>query len=151
MPLALSPTTAITPAVQVRRYSWHSYDKHVAYDKKRKFVGTNKLTDSKYLYFFPQKPLVSRVHLLQVVRRIEQRERSRGKEITVKQFKKLFANGERNVTSSSLPDRTAKERDLSYLDTCNSGIGIYRHKYVDVKDKDKSEGKRRAKRKRNYS
>ena len=44
------------------------------------------------------------------------------------------------MTSSSLPDRTAKERDLSYLDTCNSGIGIYRHKYADVKDKDKSEG-----------
>ena len=129
VPLAPSPTTAITPAVQIRRYSWHSYDKHVAYDKKRKFVGTNKLTDSKYLYFFPQKPLVSRVHLLQVVRRVEQRERSRGKEITVKQFKKLFANGEKNVTSSSLPDRTAKERDLSYLDTCNSGIGIYRHEY----------------------
>ena len=140
MPLAPYPTTTITPAVQVRRYSWHSYDKHVASDKKRKFVRTNKPTDSKYLYFFPQKPLVSRVHLLQVVRRIEQRERSRGKEITFKQFIKLFANSERNVTSSSFPDRTAKERDLSYLDTCNSGIGIYRHKYADVKDKDKSEG-----------
>ena len=65
---------------------------------------------------------------------------SRGKERTVKQFKKLFANGERNVTSSSLLDRTAKEGDISYLDTYNSGIGIYRHKYSDVKDKGKSEG-----------
>ena len=140
MPLAPSPTTSVTPAVQVRRYSWHSYAKYVASDKKRKFVGTNKLTDSKSLYFFPQKPLVSRVHLMQVVRKIGQRERSRGKEVTVNQFKKLFANGEKNVTSSSLPDRTAKEGDISYLDTYNSGIGIYRHKYSDVKDKGKSEG-----------
>ena len=42
--------------------------------------------------------------------------------------------------SSSLPDRTAKGRDISYLDTYNSGIGIYKHKYSDVNNKSKSEG-----------
>ena len=146
MPLAPSPEPSVTPAVQVRRYSWHSYAKHVASDKKREFVGTNKLTDSKSLFFFPQKPLVSRVHLMKVVRKIGQRERSGGKKVTVNKFKKLFANGEKNVTSSSLPNCTAKGEDISYLDTYDSGIGIFSHKYPYVNNKGNSEGLKRQER-----
>ena len=146
VPLAPSPEPSVTPVVQVRRYSWHSHAKHVASDKKREFVGTNKLTDSKSLLFFPQKPLVSQVHLMKVVRKIGQRERSRGKEVTNNMFKKPFANGERDVTSSSLPNRTVKGENVSYLDTYNSGIGIFSHKYPYMNNKGSSEGLKRQER-----
>ena len=113
MLLAPSPEP---PVVQVRRYSWHSYAKHVASDKKQEFVGTNKLTDSKSLLFSQQKRLVSWVHLMKVVRKTGQHERSRGKQVTNNIFKKPFANGERDMTSSSLPNRTVKGENISYLD-----------------------------------
>ena len=115
VPLAPSPEPPVTPVVQVRRYSWHSYAKHVAYDKRREFVGTNKRTNSNSLLFSQQKPLVSRVHLMKVVRKIGQHERSRGKQVTVNIFEKPFANGGKDVTSSSLPNRTVKGENISCL------------------------------------
>ena len=140
VPLAPSPEPPVTPVVQVRRYSWHSYAKHVAYDKKREFVGTNKQTDSKFFLFFQQKPLVSRVHLMKFVRKIGQHERSRGKQVTVNIFKEPFANGRKDMTSSSLPNRAVKGENISCLDTDNSGIGIFNHEYTYMNDKDSSEG-----------
>ena len=79
MPLASPPANSVMPVVQVRRYSWRSYAKHDAYAKRREFVGTNKQINTNSLLFSPQEPLVSRVHLMKVVRKIEQQERSRGR------------------------------------------------------------------------
>ena len=138
-----APAEAEEPPVQVRWYSWHSYAKHVAYDKRREFVGTNKRTNSNSLLFFQQKPLVSRVHLMMVVRKIGQYERSRGKQVTVNIFEKPFANGGKDVTSSSPPNRTVKGENISCFDTDNSGIGIFNHEYTHVNDKYNSEGSER--------
>ena len=78
VPMAPSPQPPIMPAVQVRQYSWHYYAKHDASDKRREFVGTNKRTNPNSLLLPQQNPLVSRVHLMKVVRKIGQQERSRG-------------------------------------------------------------------------
>ena len=74
VPLAPLPEASVTPVVQVRRYSWRSYDKHVAYDKRREFVRTNKQINTNSLLFSQQEPLVARVHLMKVVRKIGQQE-----------------------------------------------------------------------------
>ena len=76
VPLAPPPEASVTPVVQVRQYSWRSYARHDAYDKRRKFVGTNKQINTNSLLFSQQEPLVSRVHLMKVVRKIGQQERS---------------------------------------------------------------------------
>ena len=86
VPLASPPAPSVTSVVQVRRYSWRSYAKHDAYGKRREFVGTNRQTNTNSSLFSPQKPLVSRVHLMDVVRKIGQQERSRGKTLTVNKF-----------------------------------------------------------------
>ena len=135
MPLAPSLEPPVTPVVQVRRYSWHSYAKHVAYDKRLEFVGTNRRTNSNSLLFSQQKPLVSRVRLMKVVRKIGQHERSRGKHLTVNIFEKPFSNGGKDVTSPSLPNRTIKGENISCSGTDNSGIGIFSHKYPHINNK----------------
>ena len=86
VPSASPPTSSVSSVVQVRRYSWRSYAKNVAYEKRREFVGTNKQTNTNSSLFPPQKPLVSRVHLTNVVRKIGQQERSKGKTMTVNKF-----------------------------------------------------------------
>ena len=87
MPLAPPSEASVMPVVQVRRYSWRSYDRHVAYDKRREFVGTDKQINTNSLLFPQQEPLVPRVHLMKVVRKIGQQERSRGRHLTVDKFK----------------------------------------------------------------
>ena len=86
VPLAPPPEASVAPVVQVRRYSWRSYAKPDANDKRREFVGTNKQINTNSLLFSQQEPLVSRVHLMQVVRKIGQQERSRGRSLTVDKF-----------------------------------------------------------------
>ena len=135
VPLAPSPKPPIVPAVQVRQYSWHYYAKHDAFDKRLEFVGTNKRTNPDSLFLPQQKPLVSRVHLMKVVRKIGQQERSRGKHLTVNVFKKPLLNGGKNVTSSSFPDRMVKGGNTSYSVMCNSGISLFNHKYPHINDK----------------
>ena len=66
---ASPPAPSISPVVQVRRYSWRSYAKHDAYGKRREFVGTNRQTNTNSSLFSPQKPLVSRVHLTNMIER----------------------------------------------------------------------------------
>ena len=70
VPLAPPQEASVVPVVQVRRYSWQPYDKHVAYDKRREFVGRNKQINTNSPLFSQQEPLVARVHLMKVVRKI---------------------------------------------------------------------------------
>ena len=135
VPLAPSPKPPIVRFVQVRQYSWHYSAKHDAFDKRREFVGTNKRTNPDSLFLPQQKPLVSRVHLMKVVRKIGQQERSRGEHLTVNMFKKTFSNGGKNVTSSSLPDQKVKGGNTSYSVMCNAGIRVFNPKYPHVSDK----------------
>ena len=96
-------------------------------------MGTNKRTNSDSLFLPSQKPLVSKVRLLQVVRKIGQHERSRGEHLSVSMFK-TFSNGEKNVTSSSIPAQNTKGKNISYSVRCNAGIGIKSPKYSHISD-----------------
>ena len=121
------------PVVQVRQFSWHFSDKHDTSDIRREFVGTNKRTNSDSLFLPQQKPLVSKVHLLKVVRKIGQQERSRGEHLSVNMFK-TFSNGEKNVTSSSIPAQKTKGENISYSVMCNAGMEIISPKYSHISD-----------------
>ena len=134
MPLAPTPEASVTPVVQVRRYSWRSYTKHDAYDKRQEFVGTNKQINRNSLLFSQQEPLVSRVHLMQVVRKIGQQDRSRGRSLTVDKFNAHCSNGGKDVTSSSHSNRENGE-NMTYTNSGNIGIGKYSYKYPDINGK----------------
>ena len=137
MPLASPPETSVTPVVQVRRYSWRSYAKHDAYDKTREFVGTNKQINTNSLLFSQQQPLVSRVHLMQVVRKIGQQERSRGRSLTVDKFNAHCSKGGKNVTSSSHSNRE-NGGNMTFTNSGNIGIGRNSYKYPEINGKHNS-------------
>ena len=122
------------PVVQVRRYSWRSYAKHNTCEKRREFAGTNKQINTNFPLFSPQEPLVSRVHLMKVVRKIGQQERSRGKSLTVDKFNAYCAKGGKNVTSSSHSNRE-KEKDKVVTHSGNIGISENSYKYPEINDK----------------
>ena len=134
VPLASPPANSVMPVVQVRRYSWRSYAKHNTYEKRREFVGTNKQINTNSPLFSPQEPLVSRVHLIKVVRKIGQQEQSRGKSLTVDKFNAYCAKGGKNVTSSSHSNRE-KERDKAVTHSGNIGISENSYKYPGINDK----------------
>ena len=138
VPLASSPKPPTLPAVQVRQYSWHHYAKNDASDKRREFVGTNKQTNHDSLFLSQQKPLVSRVHLMKVVRKIGQQELSRGKHLTDSMFKSPPLSGGEDVTSLLLPSRRVEGENLSYSVMCeynSSGISLFDHEYPHINDK----------------
>ena len=68
-------------AGQVRQYSWHHYVKkeNDIYDLRQEFVGANRQTNRITPSLSQQAPLVSRSHLMAVVRKVERGERSKGK------------------------------------------------------------------------
>ena len=123
------------PAVQVRQYSWHYHAKTDVSDKRREFVKTNKRTNSDSDFLSQQKPLVSKVHLMKVVRKIGQQERARGKHLTVKTFKNPLFKGGKDMTSSLLSAQSVKRENTSYSVMCNSGISLFNHKYSHIDDK----------------
>ena len=118
---------------QVRQYSWHFSDKHGLSDIRQKFVGNNKRINSDSLSLRSQKPLVYKVRLLQVVRKIGQQERARGEHFSVNMFKSL-SNGEKNVTSSSIPAQNTRGDNISYSAKCNVGMEINNPKHSYVSD-----------------
>ena len=133
VPLAPPQEAPVMPVVQVRRYSWRSYDKHVAYDKRREFVGRNRQINTNSLLFSPQEPLVSRVHLMQVVRKIGQQERSRGRSLTVDKFNAHCSKGGKNVTSSSHSNQE-NGGDMTVTNSGNIGISKSSYKYPGIND-----------------
>ena len=151
VPLAPPPEASVTPVVQVRIYSWRSYARHDAYDKRGEFVGTNKQINTNSLLFSQQEPLVSRVRLMKVVRKIGQQERSRGRSLTVDKFNEHFSNGGKDVTSSSHSNRKDGE-NMTYTDSGNLGIGKYSYKYPDIDDKynSKDTGKQEKEQEREF-
>ena len=134
VPLASPPANSVMPVVQVRRYSWRSYAKHNTYEKRRDFVGTNKQINTNSLLFSPQEPLVSRVHLMKVVRKIGQQERSRGRSLTVDKFNAYCSKGGKNVTSSSHSNRE-DEGDKAVINSGNIGMSKNSYKYPGINDK----------------
>ena len=81
MPMASSPTPPTLPAVQVKQYSWrhNATQNECLYDKRQEFVSADKQTNHVSLLLPQQAPLVSRAHLLSIVRKVEKSERTKGK------------------------------------------------------------------------
>ena len=122
------------PVVQVRRYSWQPYVKHVAYEKRQEFVGRNKQINTNSSLFSQQEPLVARVHLMKVVRNIGQQERARGKSWTVDKFKEQFLCGGKDVTSSSHPNKIRNKGSMTRNNVVHVGISEDSYKYPEVSD-----------------
>ena len=101
-PVASPPRPPTPPAAQVRQYSWHHYDKKKGdlYDVRREFVGANRQTNRVIPSLPSQAPLVSRAHLMSVVRKVQRSERSKGKLQKGSVFKGLHENHGKNITSS---------------------------------------------------
>ena len=137
VPLAYPPAPSVSSVVQVRRYSWRSYAKHDAYGKRREFVGTNRQTNTNSSLFSPQKPLVSLVNLMDVVRKIGQQERSRGKTLTVDKFNAHCSKGGKDVTSSS----HSNSENVTVGNSGNSGVSSNSYKYQEINDKNNSKSK----------
>ena len=132
VPSASPPTSSVSSVVQVRRYSWRSYAKNATCEKRREFVGTNKQTNTNSSLFPPQKPLVSRVHLTNVVRKIGQQERSKGKTMNVHEFNAPCFKGGKDMTSVSHSNRESSKR-ITVGNSGNSGINSYNSKYHEIK------------------
>ena len=143
MSSASSPTSLISSIMQVRRYSWRPYERNVAYGKKWQFVGRNKLTNTNSSLFSPQKPLLSKVHLTNVVRKIGQQERSKGKTITVNQFDAHCLKSGKDMTSLSHSNR-ANSKSITVGNSGKSGINSGNNKWYEsnIKNNLASKGKR---------
>ena len=122
------------PVGQVRQFSWRYSDKHGLSDIRQKFAKNNKQINSSSLFPPSQAPLVSKVRLLRVTRKVKQQERTRGEHLSVSLFKSL-SKGERNVTSSSIPAKSERDKNVSYSVKYNAGEGNNspKHLYKDNK------------------
>ena len=129
-----SPGSPIMPVVQVRQFSWRFSGKHGLYDIKHRFGRNNKQTNSVILSPSSQAPLVSRVRLLRVIRKIGQQEKEKGEQFSVSVFKSL-SKGERNVTSSSIPAERQRDENVLYSDKYNAGMGINSPKHLCMNNK----------------
>ena len=111
-PVASPPRSPTPPAAQVRQYSWRHYAKKKVclYDIRREFVGANKQTNRASPFLSQQAPLVAKAHLMAVVRRVEKRERTKGKQLGEFVFKDLPQSRGKNLTTL-VPSRQKSERE----------------------------------------
>ena len=120
--------------VQVRQFSWRFSNKHGLYDIKHRFGRSNKQINSVILSPLSQAPLVSKVRLLRVTRKIGQQERARGEQFSVSMFKSM-SKGERNVTSLSIPAKSPRDDNVLYSVKCNAGTGINSPQHLHMNNK----------------
>ena len=108
MATSLRPPTLT--AAQVRQYSYRPCAKKDVYDIRREFVGANKQSNRISSVLSQQAPLVAKVHLLDVVRKVGRSEQSKGKQLKDFVFKDLHQSREKTMTSLWL-SRQKSERD----------------------------------------
>ena len=99
LPLETPLRSPTLPAAQVRQYSYHPCAKKKINDIRREFVGTNRQSNCVSSVLSQQAPLVARINLLDVVRKVGRSERSKGKQLENYMFKDPSLNCERNMTS----------------------------------------------------
>ena len=99
MPIETSLPPPTLPAAQVRQYSYRSCAKKNIGDIRREFVGANKQSNHVSSVLSQQAPLVAKVHLMDVVRKVGKSERSKGKHQTDSLFKAPHLSREKNMTS----------------------------------------------------
>ena len=138
MPMASSPRPPTLPAAQVRQYSWHHCAKKDVSDIRREFVGANKQTNRVSPFLSQQAPLVSKVHLLKVVRKIGKSERSKGKHLTDFVFKAPHLSRKKNMTSLLPSGQKSEGGSQQYSvmrEYSNSEISLFDHVYQHTNDK----------------
>ena len=136
--MASPPRPPTLPAAQVRQYFRHHYAKNNVSDKRREFVGTNKQTNHGSPFLSQQASLVSRVHLMKIVRKIGKNEWSKGKHFTDIMFKNPHLSGGKDMTSLLLPSRKVEEGNTPYSVMCeynSSGISLFDPEYQHTSDK----------------
>ena len=136
--MASPPRPPTLPAAQVRQYSWHHYAKSDVSDKRREFVGTNKRTNYGSPFLSQQAPLVSRVHLMKIVRKIGKNERSKGKHLTDIMLKNPHLGGGKDMTSLLPPGRKVEGGNAPYSVMCDynsSGMNLFDPEYQHTNDK----------------
>ena len=96
----------------MRQYSWRHYAKKEVclYDIRREFVGANKQTNRASPSLSQQAPLVAKAHLMAVVRRVEQKERTKGKQLGEFVFENLPQSRGENLRAV-VPSRQNSERE----------------------------------------
>ena len=133
-----SPRPSTLPAAQVRQYSWHYCAKQNVSDIRREFMGANKETNLVSPFLSQQAPLVSKVHLLKVVRKIGKNERSKGKHLTDFMFKAPHLSRGKDMTSLLLPSQKSEGESQQYSvmrECSNSEMNLFDHKYQHTNDK----------------
>ena len=70
LPVAAPPSPSTWPAIQVKQYSCHHYVKNDISGIRREYVGMNKSSNHNCSTLPQQDPLVARVHLLDVIRKV---------------------------------------------------------------------------------
>ena len=95
-------------------------------------MGANKRTNRVSPFLSQQVPLISRVHLLKVVRKIGKNERSKGKHLTDFMFKSPHLSSRKDMTSLLLPGQKSEGRSTQYsvIRECNSSeMSLFNHEY----------------------
>ena len=108
------PKPSTLPAAQARQYSWHHCVKNDVSDIRREFVRANKRTNRVTPFLSQQAPLVSRVHLLKVIKKIGKHERSKDKHLTDFRFKSPHLKRGKDMTSLLLPGQKSERGSLQY-------------------------------------
>ena len=138
MPMASSPRPPTLPAAQVRQYSWHHCAKKDVSDIRQEFVGANKQTNRVSPFLSQQAPLISKVHLLKVVRKIGKSERSKGKHLADFMFKAPHLSRGKDMTSLLLPGQKSEggSQQYSVMRECSSSeMSLFNHEYQHANDK----------------
>ena len=101
-------------------------------------MGANKQTNRVSPFLSQQAPLVSRVHLLKVIRKIGKHERSKGKHLTDFRFKDPHLRRGKDMTSLLLPGQKSEEGNLQYSvmrEYNSSEMSLFNHEYQHTNDK----------------
>ena len=114
LPMATPLPSPTLSAVQVRQYSFRSFSKENVSDIRREFVGPNIRNNRNSSVLPQQEPLVARVHLLDVVRKVGRSERLKGKQIKETIVKDLHKNREKTMTSSCHSRQNSESDHPSY-------------------------------------
>ena len=110
LPMAAPLRPPTLTAAQVRQYSYHHCVKRDVYDIRREFVGMSKQSNRISSVLPQQAPLVARINLMDVMRKVGRSERSKGKQMKDFIVKDLHQNREKTMTSLWL-SRQKSERD----------------------------------------
>ena len=115
LPMAAPPLQPSTrTAAQVRQYSYHHCVKSDISGIRREFVGISKPSNCNHAVLPQQAPLVTRIHLMDVVRKVGRSERLKGKQIKEMIVKDLHKNREKTMTSSCHSRQNSESDHPSY-------------------------------------